>query len=469
MMASSKKSYSVGRAWLAGLMITVGILLTPTAIIAHWATTQVTDTARFVQTLSPLASNPDVQNLIIDEVTTVIDEKVGIEEVTNSLLSGLSEALNLPPKAQDALDMVAAPIASGVKGLVHSVVEKAVTSPAFQKAWTKTLTLTQEQAVALLSGDPNSMLKLDSDGTLRLPLKPIIVEIKAALVQQGVGFASAIPEVDTDVTIAKIPELALVRVIYQVGVGVGQWLPWVAAALIGLGIWVANRRPRAVLATGVLLAIIMAVVSITFTTGKLLVSALIDPTYSAVAGVLYDAIVAYVQVTVIAVGVLAVFGAIAGWAFGASESAGTFRAFMNKQFDAVRGAIDPSGKALAKTSEVMHRFRVLARIVILALMGLLLTTNDPFNAGSVVGLTVLALVLLAVYEILQRSVTPAAPAAAATATPVAAPAAPAATAEKPVAAAPAKKAPAKKAAAKPAAKKAPAKKAPAKKPASPKE
>ena len=468
MMASSKKSYSVGRAWLAGLMITVGVLLTPTAIIAHWATTQVTDTARFVQTLSPLASNPDVQNLIIDEVTTVIDEKVGIEEVTTSLLTGLSEALNLPPKAQDALDMVAAPIASGVKGLVHSVVEKAVTSPAFQKAWTKTLTLTQEQAVALLSGDPNSMLKLDSDGTLRLPLKPIIVEIKAALVQQGVGFASAIPEVDTDVTIAKIPELALVRVIYQVGVGVGQWLPWVAAALIGLGILIANRRPRAVLATGVLLAIIMTVVSITFTTGKLLVSALIDPTYSAVAGVLYDAIVAYVQVTVIAVGVLAVFGAIAGWAFGVSDSAGTFRAFMNKQFDAVRGAIDPKGTALNKTSEVLHRFRVLARVVILALMGLLLTTNDPFNAGSVVGLTVLALVLLGVYEILQRSVTPAA-AAPAPAAPVAAPAAPAATQDKPVAAASAKKAPAKKAAAKPAAKKAPAKKAPAKKPASPKE
>ena len=174
-VASEKKSSTAGRAWLAGLLITVGVLITPTAIIAHWATTQVTNTERFVETLAPLASNPEVQNLIIDEVTTVIDEKVGIEDVTTSLLDGLGQALNLPPKAQDALDMVSAPIASGVKGLVHSVVEKAVTSPAFQKAWTKTLTLTQEQAIALLSGDPNSMLKLSGDGTLSLPLKPIII------------------------------------------------------------------------------------------------------------------------------------------------------------------------------------------------------------------------------------------------------------------------------------------------------
>lgn len=494
-VASEKKSSTAGRAWLAGLLITVGVLITPTAIIAHWATTQVTNTERFVETLAPLASNPEVQNLIIDEVTTVIDEKVGIEDVTTSLLDGLGQALNLPPKAQDALDMVSAPIASGVKGLVHSVVEKAVTSPAFQKAWTKTLTLTQEQAIALLSGDPNSMLKLSGDVTLSLPLKPIIIEVKAALVEQGVGFASAIPEVDTSITLGQIPELAMARVIYQVGVGVGQWLPWVAAALIGLGLLIANRRARAVMAAGIVMVIIMTALSLTFTTGKLFIAALIDPNYGAVVAVLYDAIIAYVQVTLIAVAVLALFAAIAGWVFGASATAAKVREFSSNQFNAIRKVIDPKA-ALNKTSAVMHRFRVLARTVILIIVGFLLTANDPFNAGHVIGYSILALVLLGVYEILQRSVAaapaaagaatasaPVAPApAAATAAPVAAkkpaaqkPAAKKSAAKKPAtktasASTAAKKAPAKKTtAAKAPAKKAPAKKAPAKKPSAPQE
>lgn len=266
-----------GRAWLSGLLITLAVITTPTAIVANWATMQTTDTQLFVKTLGPLASNPTVQAAIVDEVTTQINDVVNVNDVTSSIIDGFGSALGLPSDVKKALGFVSEPIASGVKGLIEQVVTDFVKSPAFADAWTRVLTVTQKQAVALLSGDPNSMFKITSDGTLTMPLKPIIVEIKKSLVDQGVQIASIIPEVDKDITIGQVPELAMARVIYQIGTGIGMWLPWITFLAFVIGIAVANRRPRALVGTGFALIAVTGVMLIGFSTGSLFLPALVQP------------------------------------------------------------------------------------------------------------------------------------------------------------------------------------------------
>ncbi len=442
---------SAGRSWLSAIALILAVVLTPAAIVTNWATSEVTNTQRFVSTLSPLAKNPAVQETIITEVTTIIDKQVDIKEVTSSLFEGLGNALDLPDAAKKALGMLAAPAASGVEGLVHTLVSDVVKSKAFSDAWDKTLTLTQEQTVALLSDNPNSVIKLSNDGTLTLPLKPIIVEIKAELVKQGVGFASAIPEVNTSITIGKVPELALARVLYQVGVGVGTWLPWVVAGLFILGIAAARRRPRALVATGSVMLALMAILGFLFTSGRIIAMTVIDPSYSPIVGAVYDALVAFVLDVVVALAVASVIAIITGWAFGVSESAEKFRAFSNKQINALRKSVDPENKIFANSSVVMHKYRIVARAVIIGGVALILSATIPMTSGSVIGWTLAGLVLLFAYEVLQR------PVAVAAAKPAAAAAAAAPTtavaAKAPAKKAPAKKAPAASAAKKPAAKK----------------
>lgn len=473
-MAEAVKK-SAGRAWLSSILIIVAMVLTPVAIVSHWATSEVTNTERFVSTLSPLASNPEVQQVVIDEVSGVIKESVDIPKLTDSLFTGLAQALNLPEPAQKALEMLSTPVASGVDALITDVVTKAVESDAFQQAWTKTLTLTQEQTVALLSGDPESLIQLSNDGTLTLPLKPIIVDIKAALVKQGVGFANAIPEVDKSITLGKIPELALARVIYQVGVGVGTWLPWIVALMFAVGIFAARNRPRAIMATSIVFALVMGFMGFLFGTGRIVATTVIDPAIAGAVAVIYDAVVAYVINVVAALGVVAVFVAIAAWAFGSSESAAKLRAFSNKQIDTVRKAVDPQNKTFSGVSPVMNKYRVLARVLIIGIIAWIVALQQPVTVPMIIWNTLLILVLLFVYEVLQR--TNGKPVVAAAAAAPSAPVAPAPSAAKPAA----KKAPAKKpaaqattsakptakktTAAKPAAKKAPAKKPVAKKPA----
>ena len=434
---------SAGRAWLSAVALILAVVLTPAAIVTNWATSEVTNTQRFVSTLSPLAKNPAVQETIITEVTNIVDKQVDIKGVTEDLFTGLGNALDLPDAAKKALGLMAAPAANGVEGLVHTLVSNVVKSDAFANAWDKALTLTQEQTVALLSDSPDSVLKLSNDGTLTLPLKPIIVEIKKELVKQGVGFASAIPEVNTDITLGKVPELALARIVYQVGVGVGTWLPWVVAALFIVGIAAARRRPRSLAATGVVMLALMALLAFLFTSGRIVATTVIDPSYSPIVGAVYDALVAFVMNVVIALGILSIVAIITGWAFGITESAQAFRSFSNKQINSLRKTVDPESRIFAGSSVVMHKYRVVARVVIIGGVALIMSSIVPLTAGDVIGWTIAGVALLFVYEVLQRPVAAKPVVAAAAATAPTTPAAPTA-----------KKAPAKK----PAAKKAPAKK-----------
>jgi hypothetical protein len=401
-VSTSTKKTNVGRAWLAGVLIVLGVVVTPAAILTHWATAQVTNTQRFVETLSPLASNPAVQNTVISEVTNAIDSQINIDDVTNSLLGGLGNALNLPDAAKKALGLVSNPLANGVKGLITDVVTKAVKSDAFQTAWTKTLTLTQEQAVDLLSGNGKSVLSLSNDGTLALPVGPIISDLKADMVKKGVAFANLIPVIDTTITIAKIPELATARVIYQIGTGVGAWLPWVALALLISGVSVANKRPRALFATGLTVAILMAVLGVALSISKIFITATVKPAYSTTAGVIYDAVIAYAAVVITAVGVAGVIAAVIGWAFGASATAGKVRAFGNAQFDALRRVIAPGNASFDRVTAQLHSFRYVLRAIVIIGLAAATLAITPLNAWAIIGFTALALLLLAAIEPFTR-------------------------------------------------------------------
>jgi hypothetical protein len=409
-VSTATKKTNIGRAWLAGILIVLGVVITPAAILTHWATAQVTSTQRFVETLSPLASNPAVQNTVITEVTTAIESQVNIDDITSSLLGGLGTALNLPDSAKKALGLVANPLANGVKSLLTDVVTKAVQSDAFQTAWTKTLTITQEQAVDLLSGNGKSVLTLSNDGTLSLPLGPIISDLQTDMVNKGVAFANLIPVIDTTITIAKVPELATARVIYQLGTGAGTWLPWIALALLVVGVSVANKRARALFATGLTLAILMVIMGIALAVSKVFITATVKPAYSTTASVIYDAVISYAAVVIVAVALIGVIAAKVGWAYGDSAGAARLRAWFNKQFDTVRGLLGRDDASFNRVTEQLHSFRYVIRAIIIVGLAAATLAISPLNGWAVIGFTALALLLLAIVEPFTR-VVPAAKAA----------------------------------------------------------
>src|SRR5206468_7646878 len=54
------------RAVVATLLIVVACVLAPLSVVAVWARNQVTNTDRYVRTVTPLANDPSIQNAIAD-------------------------------------------------------------------------------------------------------------------------------------------------------------------------------------------------------------------------------------------------------------------------------------------------------------------------------------------------------------------------------------------------------------------
>lgn len=389
------------RSIASGVLLALAILLTPTALITNWAAVQVDNTQRFVDTLGPLASNPKVQELVITEVTNKLDETVDFAGTTSSLIDGLSSALNLPTSAKKALGLISDPLAAGVKGLVHDAVSKVVKSEGFQAAWTQTLTITQEQVTKLLKGEESGVLKMAADGTVTMNLKPVIAEVKQSLINSGVGFAAAIPEMDLTVELGKIPELAVARVVYQVGVGVGTWLPWVVFGLYLLGFALAVRRARAVLVSSVFLLISSVLMLIVFSFGRLLAINSVSDTFAPAVGVVWDAVSAYAVTVVAGLIALSVISLVASWILMGDEQS-PVRQWFGRTFTQLRGRLDSVGVTMGAAGRVLYRVRVTLRVLIIVIAGFAVAMVQPMNVGSVIWASVIVLILLFVLELLQR-------------------------------------------------------------------
>ena len=71
-----------------------------------------------------------MQDYIGDQVTAAIEEQVDIPALTSDVFDGI-RALDLPPRAEQALGLLEGPATQGLQSLVSDIVDRVVTSPAF--------------------------------------------------------------------------------------------------------------------------------------------------------------------------------------------------------------------------------------------------------------------------------------------------------------------------------------------------
>ena len=186
------------RTIVATLMIVVACVLAPLSVVAIWTRNQVTDTDRYVATVTPLASDPAVQQAITDQITAQVFTYIDIQALTTQVVDALSarvEGRGLPPQAAAALQGLAGPVANGVQGFVRAQVERVVQSQAFEDAWIQANRVAHEALVKALTGEGGGAVTVEGD-TVSLNLAPFIETVKQRLVAQGFSLAELIPQVD---------------------------------------------------------------------------------------------------------------------------------------------------------------------------------------------------------------------------------------------------------------------------------
>ena len=102
---------------IAGVLVLLAAMLAPLSVLSTWANGQIQDTDRYLATVAPLASDPDVQDAVAARLEEVIFSYLDLEAVTEELVTAL-EARDLPPSAAATLRALAGPLAAGVRNFV---------------------------------------------------------------------------------------------------------------------------------------------------------------------------------------------------------------------------------------------------------------------------------------------------------------------------------------------------------------
>lgn len=403
------------RSIAAVTLIVLACLLAPLAVVSVWASREVSDTDRYVQTVAPLAQNTDLQNAVTDDITNQISQRVNINDLTTQVLTAISNQ-GLSPQAAATLQGLNGPIAAGVESFLHNSVAKIVESQAFETAWEIANRNAHQQLVALLSGKEGGAVTA-KNGMVQINLGPFIAQVKQQLISQGFGFANQIPVINTSFTLLESQQVTRAQFAYRALNALGLWLPIVALLLGLIGVYVAKNHRHALIGFGLGVAASMLLLGAGL--------AVVRPIYlNAVptdvlprnaAGAVFDTLVRFLRDALRATALAGLVVAAGAFLTGQSETAVRTRGACVNGIGWMRGRSESMGLRTGPVGAWTYAHKRLLHIGAVV-VGLAILTLIPHSTiGAVIGVTVLVLVAVGVIEFLGRP--PAAVAAAGTPSP----------------------------------------------------
>lgn len=385
----------------SAVLIVLACLLAPVSVASVWASTVISDTERYVETVAPLIDDPAVQGALANEVTAAVLEKLGVEALTTEALETIADLPNVPPRIADALPTLAVPIANGVESFARDQVEKVFASPQFAQLWAEVNRVAHEQVAKLLEGSQGGVLSAQDD-TITLNLAPIVAAVKDRLVDQGFDLANNIPVVDRSFVLAQSEAITQAQGLYRLLNALGVWLPVVTLVLLAGGVAMARDRRRALLkgALGVVAAMITLGVVLTLaklwyvetTPGNVLTAE--------AAGGVFDTLVRFLRASLRALAVAGLVAALACFLAGPSAAAVKTRATFEHGLGSAREGAESAGWDTGRFGTWTFDHRRALQLTTLVLGGLTLVFWTRPTAWVVVGVALAVVLVLALIEFL---------------------------------------------------------------------
>jgi hypothetical protein len=387
------------------LLILFAALLSLLAVVAVWANSIVRDTDRYVATVGPLASNPDVQQAVTNRVTAAVLAQIDVDALVKQLTAAVTEK-GVPPQAAQLLGKLDTPIENGLKQLVSGAVEKVVSSSAFETVWVNANRRVHTALDNALTGEANSTVSLKNN-QVTIDLGPIVANVKDQLVSAGFGVAAKIPAVHTNFVVFASKDVGKIKTYLRVLQIIGSWLPIIAVLIAAAGVYVAFNHRHALIGAGLAIFGAMLILGISLTVFRdIYLNHLPPGTSEAAAGAIYDALIKFLRASVRALGAVALITAIGAFLTGPSRIAVLTRKGSSRSIGALRGVAVSAGLGLGAVGRFVHRFKQWIGAAILAVAAIVLFTWNYPTTMVVVWTTVIVLVALAIREFLDPGPTP---------------------------------------------------------------
>ncbi|MBL0885139.1 hypothetical protein [Myceligenerans indicum] len=391
------------RASAAVILIALGAILAPAAVVSAWAERTLTDTDRYVATVAPLADDPAVQSAVAGRLTEAVMERIDVDAVVDGVVDGLTDR-DLPPRAATALTTLKAPLTSGVESFVRQTADRLVQSDGFRSAWDQANRVAHEQFIAAMRGSGGDVLQVGEEGQLTIQLAGLIDLLKQRLVERGFGLADNLPTIDATFTIVQTTQLVELRNRYAQVVALGTWLPWIVLVLLGAGVVVAVHHLRALLVAALTLVAAMLVLAAALAVARGLYLDALGGQVARLdaAEVAFDQVATFLRATLRTVGVLGLVVALAAYLGGAGASARSLRGGLGKGLAATRTWAEGRGVSSGPFGAWLAGHRGFARTVVIALAALVLLLASSPTPGLVIGVALAAGLLVIVIELLAR-------------------------------------------------------------------
>jgi len=389
------------RAFTATVLIVLGCVLAPVAVLGVWAGNEVSNTGRWVATVEPLVHDPAMQNYLTDQITNQITSRINITGTVDQAAAQLnSRGL---PKIGSLLSQFGPQIASSVTGFIHSTVHSVVSSQAFATAWVQVNTVAHQALVQVLSGRGGGAIST-SNGQIVLNLGPLIAVAKEDLVAHGFKLASSIPPVTPTLALFQAKDLGKAQSLYRLITTLKIVLPILALVLIGAGVYVARGRRLALVAAGLGLVASMLVLAIGLLIARSIYLSSVPSNVlpADVAAATFDAFVHFIKEglrVVLAVGLVVAAGA---FFTGPWHTAVQTRSALKSGVDWIRHFGERRGVSTGPFGQWTYAHRRSLRIGAVALFVLIFVFWGQPTALVVILLVVLLLVVLGLIELIAR-------------------------------------------------------------------
>ena len=386
---------------VAGLLVTIVALLAPISVLATWANGQIQETDRYIETVGPLASNPDIQDAIAARIEQIVFSYLDIEAATDELVSAINQQ-GLPAPAAATLIAAAGPLASAIENFVSDKIHDLVRSDSFETAWVEANREAHSQLVAALTGKGDAIVI--NDGEVTVGLATIIEAVKGQLSEAGFGIADRIPEVNPTFTILQSDDLSTLQNLLGFLDDLSTWLPIIGLALLALAVYVARDRRRVIFAAGMAVAGSMLLLGAALNVIRpIYLDALPASSSQAAAGVVYDQLVSFIRLALRGLGIVALAVAIGAWLSSRSGPGAATRRGIVRTIDAMRSGTSKAGLNTGAFGVALGTYRAPIRVVVLVLAAVLYISVDHPTSQTALRVVITTVVVLVLLELLATA------------------------------------------------------------------
>lgn len=190
--------------------VLVATLLVPGAIASTWLSQRVDNTEVYVDTVAPLADDPDLR------------AELG-EQLADAAVAALQE-------------YVPVGLPEGVSSLAQEASKRVVDNKGFPKFWRQANADAHREFLAIVHEDRGDQ---DPDAWVMVDLGPLLDQVFVELAANGIP-VDLLPDVPLEVPVLSESKLEEIRGQYQLLEGLSLWLPLLAGGLVVVAVAVAT-------------------------------------------------------------------------------------------------------------------------------------------------------------------------------------------------------------------------------------